>query len=79
MKKTPKKIVTKKNTSKWKPTVGDKYYFVVVMGGAYWESSTYAGKYQNEFNNVRIGNAYRTCDEAKRVAQKINAIFKANK
>lgn len=72
-----KKILKKVKKQDWKPKPGEIFYMVFIRGGATLEKVIYDPGYF--MGAVRVGNCFRTCDEAKAVAIKINAIFKANR
>lgn len=72
----------KSNTSKssfFRPEKGDTYYSVEMEGAAYYYKHSYGDVSSEDALRLRIGNVFKTRDEAKTMCVKINKLFKQNK
>ena len=70
---------TTKKPSFFRPKVGETYYSVEIDGAAYYHLHNYGDAIGEDSLRLRIGNVFRTRDEAKTVAVQFNKIFKNHK
>jgi len=62
--------------AKWVPKMGEKFWYVVVPGGAKFFQDT--GDIDHGMH-IRSGNYYKTRDEVASVVKKINDLFRKNR
>lgn len=70
---------TSKKPSFSRPKFGETYYSVEMEGAAYWRKRTYHETPSVDAVRLRIGNFFRTRDEAKAFAVWLNKLLKSRK
>jgi len=65
-------------TKRFKPTLGQKYWFVLISIASVFRGGTHWTKYESQLDNeyYKIGNCFKTRKEAQAKLKKIKKILK---